>query len=276
VIDAFTSLTLKHLREQWWDDAFTEFLAETLKPRPGNRILDVGCGEGLAELSIGRQQISQVRLIGIELVPSKVAQARQALASHNQRAAFAAADACRLPFRDGAFDSIFCVAVLQHIGDVAAAVGEIARAVRKGGRVVAVEPDNGARYFFSSAASGDAAFRAVRRLFAAAAESRGDASDPAVGPKLPALFAGHGLEPLAVRLFPVSHAQLGSPDTRLWTSRRTAVQKAIAEARDARVRAYGDESLEALAEYEAEAGRMGTAFVEIQHTILFATVAQRE
>ena len=32
MIDALTSQTLKHLREQWWDEQFTEFLAETLKP----------------------------------------------------------------------------------------------------------------------------------------------------------------------------------------------------------------------------------------------------
>ena len=42
-IDALTSPTLKHLRARWWNDDFTEFLAETLRPRPGNRILDVGC-----------------------------------------------------------------------------------------------------------------------------------------------------------------------------------------------------------------------------------------
>ena len=70
-IDSLTSATLKDLRERWWDDNFTEFLAETLRPRPGNRILDVGCGEGLGEVSIGRLHISQVRLIGIDLVLSK-------------------------------------------------------------------------------------------------------------------------------------------------------------------------------------------------------------
>jgi SAM-dependent methyltransferase len=276
MIDALTSPTLKHLRERWWDDSFTEFLAETLKPRPGNRILDVGCGEGLAELSIGRLQISQVRLTGIELVPAKVAQARQVMAAHNQRASFAAADAGRLPFIGQAFDSIFCVAVLQHIGDVAAAVSELARVVRKGGRVVAVEPDNGARYFYSSAAAGELAFTAVRRLFAALAESRGESTDPAVGPKLPALFAANGLEPLDVRLFPVSHAQLGRPDQGIWVNRRGAIDRVAADVRDARLRAYADESLAALSAYETEAKRLGTGFVEIQNTTLFATVAQRE
>ena len=92
-VDALVSPTLKHLREHWWDDEFTEFLAETLRPRPGNRILDVGCGEGLAEVAIGRLQISQVRLYGVDLVPSKAAEAKRATESHNQRVRFSAGDA---------------------------------------------------------------------------------------------------------------------------------------------------------------------------------------
>src|SRR5262247_636474 len=126
-IDALTSPTLKHLREAWWDDVFTEFLAETLKPRPGNRILDVGCGEGLAEVAIGRLQISQVRLVGVDNAVSKVLIARQETASHNQRVLFAGGDARRLPFRDGVFDSMYAVAVLQHVDDVKGAVAEFAR-----------------------------------------------------------------------------------------------------------------------------------------------------
>src|SRR4029434_6966244 len=157
-IDGFKSATLKDLRERWWPDAFTEFLAETLRPRAGNRILDVGCGEGLAEVSLGRLHISQIRLVGIDLVVSKVSAALQKTKSHNQRVGFAAADACRLPFRDGAFDSLFCVAVLQHIVDAGAAVAEFARTTAKSGRIVAVEPDNAARYLFSSTRAGAHAF----------------------------------------------------------------------------------------------------------------------
>jgi len=36
-------------------------------------------------------------------------------------------------------------------------------------------------------------------------------TDPAVGPKLPNLFAQNGITPLGVHLFPVSRAQLGAP-----------------------------------------------------------------
>src|SRR6266508_614249 len=117
-IDALTSPTLKYLRERWWNDAFAEFLTETLRPRSGNRILDVGCGEGFAEVSLGRLQIAQVRLVGVDLSVERVVIARPETASHNLRAAFAAGDACALPFADAVFDSVCCVAVLQYVVDV--------------------------------------------------------------------------------------------------------------------------------------------------------------
>ena len=129
-IDALTSATLKHLREAWWDDDVYRVSRRDARPAPGNRILDVGCGEGLAEVAIGRLHISQLRLVGIDLAPSKVAAARQETIAHNQRVGFAAADACRLPFKDGVFDSIYCVAVLQHIDEVETAVSEFARVTR--------------------------------------------------------------------------------------------------------------------------------------------------
>jgi SAM-dependent methyltransferase len=273
-IDAFTSPTLKHLRESWWDDNFTAFLVETLRPRSGNRILDVGCGEGLAEVTIGRLHISQIRLIGIDLVLSKVVAARNETASHNLRAKFAAADACRLPFRDASFDSLYCIAVLQHISDVDSAVAEFARVTARGGRIVAVEPDNSARYAFSSTDGGRKAFELSQRFFAAAAAARGETAEYAIGPKLPGLFAKHGIEPIDVRLFPVSQKRLGASPGADWLQRRRGVERAVHAAPPA-AQDLGRQLLEALTLYEAESAQAGAAFVEIQNTMLFATVGQR-
>jgi SAM-dependent methyltransferase len=240
-IDALTSATLKHLRESWWDDAFTGFLAETLAPRPGNRILDVGCGEGLAEVAIGRLHISQLRLVGIDLAPSKVAAARQETISHNQRVGFAAADAGRLPFKDGVFDSIYCVAVLQHIDEVDTAVREFARVTAPRGRVLAVEPDNNARYGFSSTPMGQRAFELSAQFFIALAGPRGDRS--AIGPHLQA--------------------------------RRDAVERSLRSAKSDAAAWLGREYLDVLAAYQREAQAAGSSFVEIQNTMLFATVGQK-
>ena len=272
-IDALTSPTLKHLREAWWDDEFTEFLAETLKPRAGNRILDVGCGEGLAEVAIGRLHISQVRLFGVDLVFSKVLAASQETASHNLRVKFAAADACRLPFRDGVFDSLYSVAVLQHVSDVESAVAEFARVTAPRGRVVAVEPDNSARYGFSSTPAGRRAFELSRSFFNALSGQQ--SRRVAIGPNLPRLFSERGLEPIEVRLFPVSQTLLGPPDAAVWASRRSVVERALASGGSDAARWLGRDYLDTLTAYEAEANQAGSSFVEIQNTMLFATVGQK-
>ena len=274
-MDHLTSATLKHLRESWWDDEFTEFLAETLRPRPGNRILDVGCGEGYAEVAIGRLHVSQLRLAGVDLVPDKVQQAREATKATNQRAWLAAGDACRLPFADGVFDSTYCVAVLQHIGDVDAAVREMARVTTAGGRVVVVEPDNAGRSFYSASPSGTRAAQVAAQFFSALAASRGDSTDSSIGPKLPGLFARHQVEPLDVKLFPVSRTQLGLPSETMWQERRARLEAAVAQATTDDVKALGQEYLVLFDAYRAEAQQAGASFVEIQNTMLFATVGQK-
>lgn len=276
VIDGLTSYTLKHLRERWWDDAFNAFLSDTLRPRPGNRILDVGCGEGIAEVSIGRRQISQVRLIGVDIIFDKVLEASRTAASHNQRAGYAAGDARRLPFSDGAFDSVYCVAVLQHIDDVESAVSEFARVTAVHGRVVAVEPDNATRFLHSSVPSGAVAFEASNRFFAALNAGRNGDAGASIGSAVPSLFARHGIEPVSVRLFPVPHTWLGPPPDAAWTSRRQAVTHAMEQSGAHNVFAAGCEYLDALEVYREEANAAGASFVEIQNTLLFATVGQRQ
>jgi len=203
-----------------------------------------------------------------------VSAALQKTKSHNQRVGFAAADACRLPFRDGAFDSLYCVAVLQHIVDAGAAVAECARVTTRHGRIVAVEPDNAARYLFSSVPSGVKAFDLAREFFGAAAEARGERTLDQIGPQLPALFAEHGIEPIDVRLFPVSHTRLRPPAAEEWAERRDAIQRVIERVTRKDVRELGRELIHALGTYETDASATA-AFVEIQHTMLFATVGQK-
>lgn len=274
-LDALTSSTLKHLREHWWDDEFTAFLEETLRPRPGKRILDVGCGTGTAEVSLSRLRLSQMHLFGVDLVVDRVRQAHVATRGINARAGYAAADAGKLPFFDGTFDSTYCVAVLQHIRDLEGALADIARVTRPGGRVLVVEPDNAARYWFSSVASGMEAFELSRRFFAALGLVRGEAPAVAVGPLVPGLLAACGIEPVSVRLFPVSVSHLGAPPAALWDARRTAIRDAMAKAPDEALRRLGADYLKAIDQYAKDARGAGPAFVEIQNTMLFATVGQK-
>lgn len=274
--DALTSPTLKHLRAHWWTDAFTAFLAETLRPKAGMRILDVGCGTGTAEVNLARLRMSQLDLVGVDLSTARVSDALTATRYMNATVGFAAADACRLPFPAATFDATFCVAVLQHIAEVPQALAECARVIKPGGRFLAVEPDNAARYWFSSLPSGMAAFEKARQFFAAAASSGRETAPPAVGALLPGLLAAAGIRPLSVRLFPVFASALGAPPATLWEGRRKAARAAIDAATDEPVRALGKEYLAAIEEYARAAEAAGPAFVEIQNTLLIATVGQRE
>jgi SAM-dependent methyltransferase len=274
-VDALIAGTLKNVREQWWDASFSEFLQETLRPRPGNRILDVGSGEGTAELSLGRMQVSQLKLVAIDRDFSRVSQTAAMGRSHNHRLALAAADATRLPFSEAAFDATFCVAVLQHVVDVDSAVREFARVTRAGGRVLTVEPDNSARYWYSSIATGQTAFDLATRFFGAVAAARGEATDLAIGPKLTAIFAACGIEPVSLQLFPVTVTHIGPPPKSVWQTRRESVERAIQSVSDKAVARIGHDYLDVLQQYEQDAAHAGRSFVEIQNTMLFATLGLR-
>ena len=274
-LDALTSATLKHLRDRWWNDTFASFLEETLRPRPGKRILDVGCGTGVAEISLARLRVSQIDLFGVDIIFDRVREALAATRGINAHVGYAAADGCRLPFGPATFDSTFCVAVLQHVRDVQMALGELARVTKPGGRILVVEPDNAARYWFSSVPSGMQAFDLGRRFFGALAEARGESPASAVGPLVAQLFASKGIEPISVHLFPVSASHLGAPEPSVWEARRGAVRDAISRAPDEALRRLGADYLKAIDGYARDAAAAGSAFVEIQNTMLFATVGQR-
>jgi SAM-dependent methyltransferase len=275
-LDALTSSTLKHLREHWWNDSFTDFLQETLRPRPGKRILDVGCGTGTAEINLSRLRLSQIQLFGVDLAVDRVRAAATATRGINARVSYAVADARRLPFGAAVFDSAYCVAVLQHIREVSLALGELARVTRPGGRILVVEPDNAARYWFSSVPSGMQAFELSRRFFIGLGSARGDSPAAPVGPLIPGMFDATGIDPVSVRLFPVSVAHLGMPDPAVWTARREAVREAMAKAPDESLRRLGADYLKAIDQYTRDAEAAGPSFVEIQNTMLFATVGQRK
>jgi hypothetical protein len=141
--------------------------------------------------------------------------------------------------------------------------------------VVIVEPDNAARYFFSSVRSGALALQAANRFFAALAEARDDTTHPSVGPRVPSLLDSCRIEPVDVRVFPVSQVQLGAPPAEVWTGRRARVHAAMSAPSSTSVSNAGRDFIAALDAYQRDAALAGAGFVEIQNTMLFATVGQK-
>ena len=120
-------------RHRVWQDHCARMALE-LPPR-ARRILDLGCGPGnsLAHLPAGA--------MGGDHVVAMLRRARTRVPA----APLVALDASALPFRSGALDAVTLHSVLYLLPDRAAALAEIARVLRRGGRAVLLEPQAGAR-----------------------------------------------------------------------------------------------------------------------------------
>jgi ubiquinone/menaquinone biosynthesis C-methylase UbiE len=101
------------------------------------RILDVACGPGIVVEAIapGAREV-----VGCDLTPAMLDKARQRVATAGiAHAHFVPARAEALPFPDAAFDAVVSRSAVHHFPDPAAAFREMARVVRRGGRVVTVD-----------------------------------------------------------------------------------------------------------------------------------------
>ncbi len=115
--------------------------------RPGQDLLDVGCGPGTLTCDLAGQ-VSPGRVVGIDASTDVVGEARRfAVDAGLSSVAFGVADLFALPFADGSFDVVHAHQVLQHVGDPAAALVEMGRVCRPGGLVACRDSDYPAMTF---------------------------------------------------------------------------------------------------------------------------------
>lgn len=129
----------------WWFKPFERFslhresaIAALLTG--GGRFLDVGCGVGDLALMVANQYDT---VHGVDIAPSRVAQANQRAQARGQSATFIVADIGRaLPYPDAHFDTITCVAVLPFIpADPHDVMREFHRLLAPGGVCVVQVPN---------------------------------------------------------------------------------------------------------------------------------------
>jgi SAM-dependent methyltransferase len=122
---------------------FTAFQPRTdwLIIPPGGIALDVGCGPGNVTASLARAAGPDALVLGVDISEPMLARAVRAEAG--PQIGFLRADAQQLPLRDESVDAVISVAVLQLIPDPVAALGEMARVLRPGGRLAVMVPTAG-------------------------------------------------------------------------------------------------------------------------------------
>jgi len=111
-------------------------LIKVADPKPGERVLDVGCGTGI----VAREVASRVRatdaVTGVDLSANMLVVARAVAARERLTVEWREGNAEQLPFHDGAFDLVLCQFALMFVADKAATVSEMRRVVTQSGRVL--------------------------------------------------------------------------------------------------------------------------------------------
>ena len=115
--------------------------------RPGDKLLDLGCGEGRHSISAFLQ--GDINVVGLDLSAKDLATAKGRLADFNIAAdkidhcLFIQGSGFTLPFADHTFDQVICSEVLEHIIEYEKVLAEIKRVLKPGGVFAVSVP----RYF---------------------------------------------------------------------------------------------------------------------------------
>lgn len=114
------------------DRAWRKLTLEAVDPAPGQLILDLAAGTGTSS--------EPFTSAGAKVVPTDLSMGMLAVGKRRRPALdFVAADALRLPYADASFDAVTISFGLRNVEDTPAALAEMRRVTRPGGRLVVCE-----------------------------------------------------------------------------------------------------------------------------------------
>ena len=158
----------------------------------GSRVLEAGCGVGAQTVTLARRSPG-AHFTSIDVSAASIAVAQDRLAREGLRnVECLRADLFALPFAAASFDHVFVCFVLEHLRDPVGALSALARALRPGGTLTAIEGDHGSVMFHPDSPGAREAIACQVRLQQAAG------GNALIGRQLYPLMARAGFEALRV------------------------------------------------------------------------------
>jgi arsenite methyltransferase len=117
-------------------------VVEALRLRPGERVLDIGCGPGMLACEMAAVVAPRGSVHGVDISPSMLAIARRRRPPAGAaQPEYAEADALAIPYADASFDAAVSTQVYEYVEDMPAALAEARRVLRPGGRLLVLDTD---------------------------------------------------------------------------------------------------------------------------------------
>ncbi|MER7583413.1 methyltransferase domain-containing protein [Kitasatospora sp. NPDC097691] len=201
--------------------------------RPGQALLDIGCGPGTITADLAELVGPDGRVVAVDTSAEVLERAADHVAGRGlSNVVFEQADVHRLPYRDGEFDVVHAHQVLQHVADRVAALREMRRVAAPGGVVAARDVDYASMTWFPEVPALDRWLELYRRT------ARANGGEPDAGRRLLSWARAAGFAEVTASATTWTYA---TPDRRawwggMWADRvtgtalgRTAVERGYAE-----------------------------------------------
>jgi len=116
-----------------------------LSLRPGQKVLDIGCGRGRHVCGLAR--VPGLEVVGSDIKYSELVETRKSLTYEYEFHTYKArschlvvSDIGFLPFENGSLDVVICCEILEHLVDLSMALKELARVLKPGGQLAVSVP----------------------------------------------------------------------------------------------------------------------------------------